>query len=852
MGRLSSRRTAALFVVLATACTQHGTTGELELVEESIEEIGASVPIAKTAPTRRCSTTTAEAAPLDDTAHDRPTMRVSTDDGVRELPLVETTFETDVTGTIAQTTVTQVFANPFETPIEAVYVFPLPEDGAVDDYWIFVADRTIHGEMKRRAEARAMYEDAKREGKSAGLLEQERPNIFTQSIANIAPGASIAVEMHVVQPLHQDDGRYSFVLPTVVGPRFVPGKPIGHRGTGVHDDTDRVRDASRITPPAIPKSAAGCDSLVVDVEIDAGMAIDGVQSKFHDVVVERAGGVAHVTLGDGATVPNRDFELSWEVPADRVRGSMQVQRTTEGGFFTLTIEPPDSLATADAVARDVVFVVDTSGSMDGEPLDTAKQAVRTALDGLRRDDRFQIVQYAGAAEAMGTGLFENTRANRERARRYIDDMQGGGGTMMIEGVRAALGGSRTLGRIPIVLFLTDGYIGNEHEIFTEIDAKIGDARLFSLGVGSSVNRYLLDGMARFGRGAATYVGPGEKPDEVVDRFEDRIASPAMSDVEIDWGELRVRDVVPAEIPDVFVGQSVVVFGRFEGEPKGEIVLKGRRGKERVRMPIAVDLAKAKDGDGLASMWARQRIGDLTMDPAALVEDADARKKRTEKVVALALAHRVLTEHTAFVAIDSVKSVDGDATTVPVAVEVPAGVEMNAMGSMVGTEIGESYGVGGLGLVGTGRGGGGTGEGTIGLGSTGLIGKGGGGSGVGYGRGSAGAAKVNGRVPRVRMAKATVAGSIDKDLIRRVVRSHVGEVRKCYEDGLSRDPNLKGRVSIQFTIGKSGKVTVSVVAESSLSDDAVGECIAKTALGWKFPENPSGTIVITYPFVLEPG
>jgi Ca-activated chloride channel family protein len=323
-------------------------------------------------------------------------------------------------------------------------------------------------------------------------------------------------------------------------------------------------------------------------------------------------------------------------------------------------------------------------------------------------------------------------------------------------------------------------------------------------------------------------------------------------VEIDWGELGVQDVVPAEIPDVFVGQSVVVFGRFTGEPKGEIVLTGRRGKQRVRVPIAIDLAKAHDGDGLASTWARQRIGDITMDPAALVEDERARKARTEQVVALALAHRVMTEHTSFVAIDTVKSVDGEATTVPVPVEMPAGVEMDITGSMVGTEIGESYGVGGLGLVGTGRGGGGTGEGTVGLGSTGLIGKGSGGSGTGYGRGSAGATTVNGRVPRVRMAKATVAGSIDKDLVRRVVRSHVGEVRKCYEDGLGRDPNLKGRVVITFTIGKSGKVTASVVAESSVPDDAVGECIAKAALGWTFPDHPSESIVITYPFVLEPG
>jgi Ca-activated chloride channel family protein len=329
------------------------------------------------------------------------------------------------------------------------------------------------------------------------------------------------------------------------------------------------------------------------------------------------------------------------------------------------------------------------------------------------------------------------------------------------------------------------------------------------------------------------MGPGETPKAAVARIHERIASPALADLEIDWGSLGVRDVVPAKIPDVFVGQSVVVFGRFSGEASGEIVLKGRRGERRVEVPIRIDVAKAERSDGLASTWARQTIGDLTMDPRALTEDEPARKVREEKVVELALAHRVMTQYTSFVAIDEMKrAAPGEAATVAVPVEVPAGVEMDAWGMMAGTEIGEAYGVGGLGLVGTGRGGGGTGS--------------------GYGRGSAGGTSMHGRVPRVRMAKAVVTGSIDKDIIRRIVRAHVGEVRKCYDDGLKRDPNLKGRVLIAFTIGKSGKVVAATVESTTVADAAVGECIAKAAGRWKFPKNEIGDVTIKYPFVLEAG
>lgn len=819
------RRCGVASLLVASACAQHGAS-EIEAVDDTEEVVEAEIALEelRTAPPRRCAAVAGEAVPLDASDESRPTLRVETDEGVRVLPLVETTFRTDVTGTIAETTVTQVFANPLDRAISATYVFPLPDDAAVDDYWIFVDDRSIHGRMKRRAEARAIYEQAQQQGKSAGLLEQERPNVFTQSVANIPAGEAITVEMHVVQALDAERGRYELVLPTTVGPRFVPGTAIGHRGTGVQPDTDRVPDGSRISPP-IATAGTPCNPVVIEVDIDAGTAIDDLRARFHDIVVEREDDRIHVGLRDGVAVADRDFELSWTAPGELARGILHLQRTAHGDYFTLTVEPPDDAAPDLLAARDVVFVLDTSGSMEGMPLQTAQRAVHRAIDQLRPTDAFTVIQFSGDTDTMPGGLVPATTENRARGHAYVETMRGGGGTMMLAGITAALGTTRRAGRIPIVVFLTDGFIGNETEIFTAIAERIGDARIFSLGVGPSVNRYLLDGMAKIGRGAAAYVGPGAAADLATSYLLERIAAPALTDLEIDWGTLAVEDVVPSKIPDVFLGQSVALFGRVTGPLQGVVTLHGRRGTEEVAIPVEVELATAIHGDGVASLWARRRIDELLLSPQALLEDELSRKRTEQQVTELALAHRVMTEFTAFVAVDERSRVAGAGQQVVVPSELPAG--------MSGVAVGEAFGVGGLGLVGTGRGGGGAAYGTIGLGS-----------GAGYGRGSAGG------VPgRVRMAKATVHGSLDRDLIRRVVRSHVNEVRHCYTQGLAANAGLSGRISVRFVIARDGSVASAEIAESTVADEGVESCIAHSVERWRFPAGAEVTVV--YPFVLSP-
>lgn len=859
----SSYLLGALILAAPLGCTQHSSELDTEEPDEVVQTRtveAAARPMGKRTP-RRCTAMATEAFDFDEAGGtDRGLLRVATDDGIKEIPLQETTIDSHVVGTVAETMVTQVFANPFDEPIEAIYTFPLDDDAAVDDYWIHVGDRSIHGIMKRRAEAKKIYEKAKKEGRSAALMEQERTNIFTQSVANIMPGETIEVQMHVVQPLEQEDGRYALVFPTVVGPRYVPGKPKrGARGKGRLPDTDQVPDASRISPPILPEGADSCSPVAISVDIETGMGLADVKSKNHRVAVTEANDIATVELENDVAIPNRDFVLSWDIERDSPEGSFMMQRDEEGkgGYFTLTLEPPDALRPEAAVPRDLVFVIDNSGSMHGQPMDVARMTVRTAVKKLNPDDTFQIMRFSETASAMSSKPLANSPGNRKRGINYINQMSGMGGTNMIEGIKAALSAPSTKGRMPIVMFLTDGYIGNERQIFEAVSQTIGDSRIFSVGVGGSPNRHLLNGLAKNGRGSAFYVGLDDKKLPAVDSFYSKIAYPALSDVEIDWGDLEVEDVVPSRIPDLFVGQPVVVYGRFKGTPRGNVKVRGRLGKKDVALPISLNFANesgGNEGTGLASMWARTKIEELIRDPEVYLLDEDEVKKRTEQATELALEYSVLTEKTAFVAVDSkmIVNPDGTTRTEVVEVELPEGMDRSAVGGEA-----DAWGAGGLGIVGTGRGGGGTGEGTIGLGNTGLIGKGGGGgSGSGYGRGSgAGFGGRGKRIPKVRQAKAVVTGSLDKNIIRRIVRSHINEVRACYNDGLSNDPSLKGRVAVSFVINPDGTVKASVVQSSTLPESAKGvnECIAKAVKKWKFPSvDGDGVVTVTYPFVLSPG
>jgi len=612
-------------------------------------------------------------SPADEQEVTQGTLRVITDaDELLEFPLQHTDVRAEIAGMVAHVAVTQTFANPFEDTIEAVYVFPLPQNAAVKDMTMHIGDRTIRGLIKPREEAREIYEEAREAGQTAGLLEQERPNIFTQSVANITPGAEINIEIHYVQDLKYDHGTYKFSFPMVVGPRFIPGRPTGRTAGGWAPDTDQVPDASRITPPVLEPGERSGHDIALSVDLDAGVPIQDLRCRSHEVEVtggERSH--AEITLKPFDTIPNKDFMLEWDVAGERPEMALLAHREGDtGGFFSLMIQPKAEFEVGEITPKEMVFVVDCSGSMSGEPISKAKQAMRKCITHMQPDDTFRVIRFSEAASQLSEEPLHNTPESIRRGLLYIDRMQGSGGTMMIEGIKAALDYPPDPERVRIVSFMTDGYIGNETEILAAIEDKIGEARLFSFGVGTSVNRYLLERMAEAGRGVVQYVRPDEDTTEVVERFYDRIARPFLLDITIDWGGLQVADMYPSTIPDLFADQPVIVHGRYAEPGAATITVQGNIAGESWSRELPVELpVEEPRNDALASLWARARIKDL-MDRMFHGEEPEIVKQVTD----LALEFRLMSAYTAFVAVEeTIVREDGELRTIHQPLPMPEGV-----------------------------------------------------------------------------------------------------------------------------------------------------------------------------------
>ncbi len=589
-----------------------------------------------------------------------------------EFPLEHTDVKARISGLVAEVKVTQRFSNPYKDPIEAIYVFPLPQNAAVNDLVMKIGKRTIRGLIKKREEAKQIYEEAKRAGKTAALLEQERPNIFTQSVANIMPGNKILVTITYVQDLTYDDGTYDFVFPMVVGPRFIPGTPIGKQAGGWAPDTDQVPDASRITPPVLkPQERTGHD-IALQVKLDAGVPIQGLRSKSHDVDIKRTGKrTAVVKLQEHDSIPNKDFVLQYDVVGPVPEMALLTTHSDIGGYFLFMIQPKAEYEVAEITPKEMVFVLDCSGSMRGRPIEKSKEVVRRFLKGMYPNDYFQIIRFSEAASPFAKTPLPNTPENVQRALAYIDGLKGSGGTRMIEGIKAALDYPHDPQRMRIVAFLTDGYIGNERQILAAIQEKLGPTRLFAFGVGSSVNRYLLDRMAEAGRGEVQYVRPDEETETAVGRFYDRVSRPFLTDIELDWGGLQVADIYPKRIPDLFSAQPVIIKGRYTKPGTGVLTVKGEIACQEWSTKLPVKLPGEDHGnEGLASLWARARIRDL-MSQMYRKQDPEI----VEQITDLALEFRLMSQYTSFVAVEEkVINEGGKVRTVQQPVPMPEYVD----------------------------------------------------------------------------------------------------------------------------------------------------------------------------------
>jgi len=585
------------------------------------------------------------------------------------LPLKHTDVKGQISGYIATVDVTQQFHNPYDEKIEAVYVFPLPQNAAINEFIMTIGERRIRGIIRERKEAEEIYRQAKSQGHVASLLTQERPNIFTQKVANIEPGKQIDVNIKYFNTLAYMDGWYEFVFPMVVGPRFNPpgctdGVGAVARGkAGISGQKTEVQYLK-------PSERSGHDiSLAVD--IDAGVEIEKLVCTSHVITNSTSSrNKRTVKLCSLDSIPNKDFVLRYKVAGKKVKSALVTHRDERGGFFTLMLYPPENLSYLKRAPMEMIFVLDCSGSMSGKPIEKAKQAITRALKKLQPNDTFQVIRFSNNASQFGHEPVPATRDNISKAIAYVENLHGSGGTMMIEGIKAALDFAHDPQRFRLVSFMTDGYIGNETEILAAIYQRLGASRIFSFGVGTSVNRYLLDRMAKLGKGAVAYIGLDDSAGEIVDNFYDRISHPALTDVEIDWGDMQVTDMYPGLIPDLFVGRPVIITGRFKGNGSTAIHVKGNVGDMTQDIAIAADLGdSAATHSGIACVWARKKIETLGSQATY-----DRNPDLPGEIKQVALEYGLMSAFTAFIAVDSSHKTSGDhGVTVNVPVPVPDGV-----------------------------------------------------------------------------------------------------------------------------------------------------------------------------------
>jgi Ca-activated chloride channel family protein len=587
------------------------------------------------------------------------------------VPLKHTDVKASIAGYIATVDVTQQFHNPYQEKIEAVYVFPLPHNAAVNEFIMTIGQRKIRGIIREREEAQRIYNEAKRQGYVASLLTQERPNIFTQSVANIEPGKQIDINIKYFHTLSYVDGWYEYVFPMVVGPRFNPpgfADGVGAVERGGHGVSGQSTELQYLRP----SERSGHD-ISLAVHIDAGVAIEQVECKTHQVRRgNSAKGQADIAIAEADSIPNRDFVLRYKVAGRTIKSAVMVQRNKEGtgGWFTMMLYPPESLQQLPRKPLEMVFTIDVSGSQAGIPLAQEKAAVKWALTHMGPEDTFQVIRFGDHATKLFSKPQPASHENVHKAIAWVDTLDAHEGTMLVEGLQASLQFPHDESRLRFVTFLTDGFIGNESQALAEVHKSLGPSRIFSFGSGSSTNRYLLEHMAKLGNGCAAYLGPRDDAAEVMATFFERISHPAMTDLAVDFGGLQVSEVYPQRVADLFVGRPVVITGRLSGGGEHVISVRGNIAGERRVIPMTVNFDDAGNAHkGIAAVWARMKIADLG-DRSAYEDVGDL----PQQIKHVALEYGLMSSFTAFIAVDSTAKTAGDhGTTVAVPVPVPEGV-----------------------------------------------------------------------------------------------------------------------------------------------------------------------------------
>ena len=541
----------------------------------------------------------------------------------------QTRMHATVTGSVARVEVTQTFSNPGDGWVEGLYVFPLPADCAVDELRMQVGERTIVGEIRERAAAHAAYEQARREGRRASLVEQERPNMFVSSVANIPPGGTVTITIAYLDAIPYRDGRYTLSLPLTITPRYTPGSNA---------------DSASVNPATPELVTAGTQQVAIEVELDPGFALEGVQSLYHAIRTSTTARGERITLAADEAPADRDFELTWK---PQVAPDTQVAAFAEaagaGSYLLLLLTPPQ-MTTRQILPREVIFIIDTSGSMQGPSIEQARAALELGVTRLKPTDRFNVIRFSDDASALFRTAQPAASANLAAATRFIGALRASGGTEMRTALELAFASAPDPERLRQIVFITDGSVGNEEELVRMIRARTGSGRLFTVGIGAAPNAYFMHAAAAAGRGSYTFIGDRAQVQERMTDLFRKLEQPALTDLEVRWPGGAPAELAGAPPADVYAGDPLVIAARVPVLPQGLLTLSGSSEGHPWMRQVAITAVSPQAGIG--KLWARERISALEQDGGTAQNEATR-----QAIIGLALAHHLVSNFTSLIAVD---------------------------------------------------------------------------------------------------------------------------------------------------------------------------------------------------------
>ncbi|MEM5786431.1 MAG: VIT domain-containing protein [Syntrophobacteraceae bacterium] len=747
-----------------------------------------------------------------------PYFYVNSDDpSVDELPLKSTTATANISGIIANVSVTQIYKNEGKKTLEAIYVFPASTRAAVHGMKMTVGERTITAKIEKREEARQAYEEARKQGRSASLLEQQRPNVFQMNVANIMPGDEIKTELHYTELLIPTEGIYEFAYPTVVGPRY---SNVAESKAAPSEKWSKNPYLHEGEAPPFP--------FDIKVNIAAGMDIQDISSPSHRLKIAYEGrDLARVSLDSSEkSAGNRDFLLAYRLAGTRIESGLLLFEGPDENYFLLNIEPPERLSLDAIPSREYIFIVDVSGSMHGYPLEITKKLFKNLAAGLRQKDSFNILLFSGGSRLMSERSLPANPENVGRAVDLISKQQGGGGTELLPALRRALTLPRAEGVSRTIVIVTDGYVTVEPEAFDLMRELIGNANFFPFGIGTSVNRHLIEGMARIGKGEPFVITKPDEAPAMAEKFRRYIQYPLLTQIGMDFGSFEAYDVEPAGIPDLFASRPVTIHGKWRGKPRGVITLSGISGETKYEKKLDVSQAKPlTDNSALRYLWARARIAQLCD-----YNNLHATDSRTRETTELGLKYSLLTPFTSFVAIDSpARSQGRESTTVKQPLPLPSGVSDYAVGdpgaglAMAVPSPVPMYSPGYSGPPRARRG-------TKALGD--------------FARKPAGAVSTGGftgheelaetgpgDLPKISLSSLSVQGALSENVVRQYIEQDLEKLRTCIDKiGMKSAGKI---LTLSLTIGADGLV-MNVRGVWSEGGDVGLECIYEKIGKWTFP------------------